>query len=201
MADVLHKITKQYLLSVNTPDYMDGEWLINPDISVVDGLPLKYWIIESDELRAATTEEREYIDAVEEFNGMTTAQIKARLNTKINTYRDNYINCGVVYMGHLFDSDDRARENILGMCSAISLGINLPENFTWRSRLNVDVPMNATQLTIFGIGVLTFVSACFSASWYHKDSINAMTTDTVMDYVEYDYMIGWPSRSLDGSTI
>jgi len=30
MANVLNKITKQYLKSVNTPDYPTSEWIINP---------------------------------------------------------------------------------------------------------------------------------------------------------------------------
>lgn len=36
--------TPEYLKSVNTPDYEgDGDVLINPDISALVGIPVKYW--------------------------------------------------------------------------------------------------------------------------------------------------------------
>lgn len=201
MADVLNKTSKLFLSSVNTPDYLDGNWLINPDMSVVAGLPMKYWLIEGETLRAATAEERGQIDLVDEYSGMAIEQVKRVLHSKINAYRDSYIDGGVIYMSNMFDSDDRARENILGMCSAISLGIEFPENFTWRTRNNEDVVMGRQALTQFGLSVLTFVSACFSVSWYHKDTITAMTSENIADYVAYDFTVGWPSKSLDGTSI
>ncbi len=201
MADVLHKVTKQFLLSVNTPDFMDGNWLINPDMSVVIGLPLKYWVIEGDTLRSATTAERTDIDLLEEFQGMGIEEVKARINAKINVFRDTYINAGVIFMGHLFDSDERARENILGMCSAVGLGLEFPENFTWRSRANQDIYMGKENLTQFGLSVLTFVSTCFAVSWHHKDTVSAMISENIMDYIEYDFHVGWPNNSLDGTTL
>ena len=45
MAAVLNKTTLHYLPSANTPDYLDGNWYINPDMSAVNGVPSKYWII------------------------------------------------------------------------------------------------------------------------------------------------------------
>ena len=45
MASVLNKQTKAYLVSVNTPDYPESEWIINPDMSEVVGLAPKYWKI------------------------------------------------------------------------------------------------------------------------------------------------------------
>jgi hypothetical protein len=46
MANVLHKQTMEYLVSVNTPDYDDRYWIINPDLSNVEGVPRKYWKLE-----------------------------------------------------------------------------------------------------------------------------------------------------------
>ena len=50
MASVLHKITLQYKRSVNTPDYMDGSWIINPNQSIINGVPKQYWKVVGDEL-------------------------------------------------------------------------------------------------------------------------------------------------------
>jgi len=46
MANVLNKTTKEYLLSVNTPDYSTEDWIINPDLSNVEDIPSKYWKID-----------------------------------------------------------------------------------------------------------------------------------------------------------
>ena len=45
MANVLNKTTKVYLQSVNTPEYPETDWIINPDLSAVVGIPSCYWRI------------------------------------------------------------------------------------------------------------------------------------------------------------
>lgn len=44
MSNVLNKTTTpaDYRLSVNTPDYDPAEWFIDPDVSAVAGVPMKY---------------------------------------------------------------------------------------------------------------------------------------------------------------
>lgn len=56
MANVLNKITKQYLRSVNTPDYPTSEWLINPVIPDCDP---KFWVIEGDTIREMAQAEKD----------------------------------------------------------------------------------------------------------------------------------------------
>lgn len=46
MANVLNRRTKAYLRSVNTPDYDTSDWMINPDLSQVEGIAQKYWVLE-----------------------------------------------------------------------------------------------------------------------------------------------------------
>lgn len=46
MANVLNKVTKEYLRSVNTPDYDPEQWLINPEVSLLQP-DSRYWVIES----------------------------------------------------------------------------------------------------------------------------------------------------------
>lgn len=197
MASVLHRISKQYIDSVNTPDFDPTDWIINPDLSAVSGHSYQYWVIEGDSVRLAAQSEREQIDALAGCEGLTIEQVKRKVYDDINAFRDFKINAGVSFKGHSFDSDQRARENILGMCGALSLGVTLPENFTWRSRDNADVPMNATELATFGTSVLSYVSTNFGVSWFHKDTIRDMTTDDPLVIVNYDYSGGWPNNVLD----
>ena len=202
MASVLHKTTKQYIPSVNTPDYMDGNWIINPDMTTLMAYPSKYWIIEGNSVRVADSSEQAAIDVLEGYEGLTALEVVAKLHAKINEYREEYVNQGVIFNGYLFDADQRARENITGMCSAIALGVPIPEGFTWRSKLNEDVPMTSAQLVQFGLTAMTFVSTSYSASWYHKDTLTAMAaTASVDDLLAYNYTLGWPNNSMDGSEL
>jgi hypothetical protein len=45
MSNVLNRNTLEYITSVNTPDFPESEWLINPDMSSVADVPQKYWSI------------------------------------------------------------------------------------------------------------------------------------------------------------
>lgn len=65
MGHILHRITKEFRRSVNDSDVDSTEWIINPDLSAVENVPTKYWIIENDTVRAATLEEQAEIDRVE----------------------------------------------------------------------------------------------------------------------------------------
>lgn len=63
MASVLHRTTKQFLQSANTPDHPTADWIINPDMSAVDGQPSKYWIITGDVVTLADQSTRDAIDS------------------------------------------------------------------------------------------------------------------------------------------
>ena len=58
MSNVLNRITKEYKLSVNTPDYSDIDWIINPDISLVEGSPVTDWVIDGDTVRLINAAEK-----------------------------------------------------------------------------------------------------------------------------------------------
>lgn len=55
MSNVLNKITRQYLISVNTPEYSTDEWIINPKLPQCDK---KFWIIEGEAVREMTPSEK-----------------------------------------------------------------------------------------------------------------------------------------------
>ena len=59
MASLLNRTTLEYLPSGNTPDYPAESWIHNPDLSLVQGIEKKYWVIEGDTVRAMTTAEKD----------------------------------------------------------------------------------------------------------------------------------------------
>ena len=65
MANVLHRTTKQYLTSVNTPDFPVLDWIHNPDLSAVTGFAPKYWTISGDAVALMSQSERDAVDVAE----------------------------------------------------------------------------------------------------------------------------------------
>jgi len=64
MSDVLHKTTKAQLFSVNTPDYSDSTWIINPDLSAVYSVPKRYWKIDGTTITEMNQTEKDATDAI-----------------------------------------------------------------------------------------------------------------------------------------
>lgn len=46
------------LASVNTPDYPEKDFLINPDLSAVAGVPEKYWSLKDDTVVPLSNEDQ-----------------------------------------------------------------------------------------------------------------------------------------------
>ncbi len=65
MATVLNRITMELITSVHTPDYDPVEWLVNPDLSGVAGVPAKYWTAKGEVVREMTSTEKAVVDATE----------------------------------------------------------------------------------------------------------------------------------------
>jgi len=62
MSDVINRTTKDFLLSVNTPDYSIEDWIINPDLSALEGVPQKYWKISGDTVVEMDQSEKDIVD-------------------------------------------------------------------------------------------------------------------------------------------
>lgn len=63
MSDVLNRSTKRYVQSVNTPDYSNISWIINPDISLVISYPIRYWKVTGDIVSLMNKSQRDAVDA------------------------------------------------------------------------------------------------------------------------------------------
>lgn len=63
MAAVLHRVTREYHPSANTPDFLVVDWIINPDLSAVGTFPPKYWVISGDAVSLMDQAARDAIDA------------------------------------------------------------------------------------------------------------------------------------------
>lgn len=87
MANVLNRTTKEYLRSVNTPEYDVADWIINPDVSALAGVPTKYWVITGDTVAEMSQAEKDAVDAAELAD--KEAQLKAYLKARFDEESDN----------------------------------------------------------------------------------------------------------------
>ena len=87
MANVLHRTTKRYLKSVNTPDYDVSDYIVNPDLAAVTGFESKYWIITGDVVALMDQAARDAVDAQETADRI--AAIKQALKDRFDQEDDN----------------------------------------------------------------------------------------------------------------
>ncbi len=82
-----------YLPSVNTPDYPVADWIHNPDLSALAGIPKNHWIVVGDTVREMTAAEKDtnILDSV-----------KASKLLAIDTRTDALIAGGFVYSSKTF---------------------------------------------------------------------------------------------------
>ncbi len=106
MANVLNRTTKQYLESVNTPDYPTEDWIINPDLSSVSGVDKKYWFLDGDTVREMTAAEK---DAAY----LSTAKTEKCGAIDLRTVE--LISAGFVYSSKTFSLSDAAQHKLMGI--------------------------------------------------------------------------------------
>ena len=64
MAKVLHRESKVIRESVNTPDFPVKDWIINPDMKNVEGVPVRHWKISGNDIEIMSQAERDIVDAL-----------------------------------------------------------------------------------------------------------------------------------------
>ncbi len=61
MANVLNVHTMEYKKSVNTTEYMNDNWLINPDLSSIQSVEKRFWKIDGNNVVEMSEEEKQII--------------------------------------------------------------------------------------------------------------------------------------------
>ena len=97
MSTVVNKITLQEKYSADPAEYDSEEWLIDPTIP---DAPKRYWVVEGDDLREATEEEKGLIDIeylaqqkeqrIQELRGQYSEALESRYETRTLLYA-NYL--------------------------------------------------------------------------------------------------------------
>jgi len=63
MANFIHRTTLEYVESGHTPDYPVEDWIKNPNLSSVTGVPTRYWKTDGDNVVEMSQGEKDTVDA------------------------------------------------------------------------------------------------------------------------------------------
>jgi len=91
MANVFNRTTRVYKKSVNTPEYPTSEWIINPDVSALANVPVKYWKATGDLVEEMTQAEKDAVDTE-----LTTRRRAAMLAQAEATFQNDPVQLAVV---------------------------------------------------------------------------------------------------------
>lgn len=190
MAAVLNRSTLEFFESVNTPDFDPAVWIINPDLSQVEGHPIYYWVINPDDsVSLMDTDACAARVKTLPYDGLDLAGAIALKSSGVNDYRDSVINGGWIYNGVKYDSTPDSRQNMAGTMTLIASGFVVPPTFSWRTLANTNTPFDNTGFAHFYQSSCIWVETIYETSWYHKGVIANLTT--VADVIAYDYTVGW----------
>jgi len=143
-------------------------------------------------IKIETYENGQLINAVDNRN---FADVLQQVNDAINAYRDYlFEEQPIYYQGVSFDIDQKSRNNITAMSTAVAAGVPLPPNFVWRTFSNSTFPMNAETLLDFAGLAMSYVNSVYAYSWIKKFEITQLTTLEQLD--SYDVTSGWPDNNL-----
>lgn len=138
MANVLHKTNLVYKKSVNTTEYLDGEWIINPDLSNVEGVDKLYWKIDGESVIEMTQEEKDAVDLTR-LDSLKESKIR-----DIDNKTSSIISQGVQFDGETFSLSVNAQSNFMGIKVATDGGLLTEANYPYELTTLDD---NAYQLT------------------------------------------------------
>ncbi len=103
----------------------------------------------------------------------------------INRDRDSAIDGGVSCGVNVFDSDDVSRNNLTSTVAAVQAGVPLPAGFTWRSKNDQDVPLDAAGLIALAGAMLGHVNLQYQKSWNLKAQVAAAVTVAELDAITW----------------
>jgi hypothetical protein len=115
----------------------------------------------------------------------------------VTTQRNNHMLNGMWFEGDLYDCDNIAKANVTGAVTAVLLGQTLPSNYSWRTKVNTNVPMDDVTLKAFGLAMMGYVSYVFGWSWELKNIILGITSKVQLE--AFDTTALWPSNNYDGT--
>lgn len=169
MGYVVNRTTGEYLQSVNEPDYDPGDWLINPDLSPVSGVPERHWKVETDAVAEMTDAEKAVID-----KPIRRAEIDAKTSELIGE--------GVVEDAKTISLSQEAQTNWVSLHIAAS-GLSYPYELMSLDDKGVVSFADVAALQAFCVKAIVVTQGHRDTGKDLKKSVNAATTIAELDLV------------------
>lgn len=181
MADVINRTTLEQRFSVNTPDFPTSDWIINPDLSGVSGVPQKYWKVVGDTVVEMDAAEKAVVDAA------LLPQAKEAKIAEIDTRTAELIDQGFEWppaSGIIHSFSLEAQANLLGL----ELARNDPAlvyPVVWNSKDDGATTSlaDATEVHGFYLTALATKRAHLDSGTLLKDQVRAALTIAEVDAV------------------
>lgn len=102
---------------------------------------------------------------------LTLDQRRSIQRSIINAARDNVIFGGFMFDGHIYQSDQNSQVRISNAATSVIGTANLPTNFVWRTKDNVDVRMDEVTIVALSAALQNHVASILAVSRELKDLI------------------------------
>lgn len=164
------------LLSSGTADpspLQPGVFLVPRHATTIAPMPAqpglgRYWSGMAWELRAPAVDEPPVYPPPP-----TLAEVKVAAHATVDAALQVWLDAGVAYGGYPFDSDATSRANLAAVVAGIAADMEFPDDFTWRTADNIDVPASATFILSLSGVMLRHVTIQYRRSWGLKAEIDA----------------------------
>jgi hypothetical protein len=181
MSNVVNKFSFVYLQSVNTGDYLDGNWLINPDLSSIINVPQKYWKYDelTDSIVEMTSEEKTTVD------NSTLEEQKIIKNKSIDDKTAYILSNGVHFDGKTFSLSLPAQSNWIGLQLAISQGLIGEGEFPFKISTidNGEYELSWVNKESFFAAILNKISTTIASGRALKLQVNQVTSKEQLDSI------------------
>jgi hypothetical protein len=184
MSDVVHRVSKQLLRSVNTPDYPAAEWLINPDLTLLETVPLQYLKVTGDTLAEMTAEEKLAVDYG------TLEQARARYLNMVDSVCEARIMYGdgveILGSGKKVSTSLSAQIKWMGWCTIIDQWEALGNSFPFRVRTKwdddyIEIPNAAAVKEAYGT-IVNFITSTLQEAEVVKSTIQtSMSINSILE--------------------
>lgn len=201
MANVLNRQTLEYLESVNTPDYPETDWVINPDVSIAQTVPWKYLKLVGDALTEMSVAEQRQVDLMETTGGKSLEECRLYYLGKVDSACEDRIANGngaeVLGTGKKVSTSIAAQIKWIGWASIAdnweAMGMTYP--FRVRTKWDDDYVeiSDASQVKAVFAAIAAFIAATLQEAEAIKSTIQGAATVQEMLEVAVPYIEAAPS--------
>lgn len=181
MATVLNRTTKQLLRSVNTPDYPAVNWIANPDLSAVNGVPVEYWKVVGDVVSEMTQPEKDVVD------GAGLGALRTTRYVAIDARTAALISAGFEYpaaSGTIFSLSLESQHNVHGAYTSRNLpAFAYPVKWLSKDDATTTSLADAAAVEAFFLAALATIRGYKDAGSDLKEQVRAAATRAAVDAV------------------